>query len=538
MFISILALALAGEPTVDDVRARTRSLLESLCGARCDVVDVAIDTRPAVAKGSVAPGFDEPPEQRKVPSAIRLTLLFDARLEAAVRKFVSERIKHRIEELGLPVTIAERAIPFPALPVDEQPPRAAAAIEEPAGVQPSAAPIVINPPSSASPEPRLEPMGVMWLRLAESVPILLLALILAFVVMRLISRLEALSGSWPVDGEPEPLPTPRIASTATPAPAAGDLSLELRTHRPNTRRVVRSLIAKGEHDVVARAVAVLGDFLVRDLAHDPVSRAALPALGARTLEVMRDPIEPEARDEVLRRIRAELEADRISHLGEPRTPELDELLAYSPEAFVALAARLEERLRTVLLRHAPEHLVEAYMASVDEEARRDTVNDVFLGPAAEPREVRALAEQLRHHADAARIEGEETTRIVALLDLLPGSEQDAVASALPSRRPTLGSHAALPIESQLGRVDPNAIVAAWERLPLVDWIAYLRAAPEDLRARCLASCPERLRPVVAEELALAVPVDAERAAEARRSIVRVALDASSERPAQLPWSGV
>ncbi|MBI4814963.1 MAG: hypothetical protein HY791_01815 [Deltaproteobacteria bacterium] len=525
MFTNFAILCvLTTQPTIEDVRARTRSLLESLCGARCDVIDVAIETKPGATPAGTEPGFDDSAASRRVPSSIRLTILFDARLEAPVRKFVADRVRHRISELGLPVSVVEQNVPFPTLPVEEaRAPRVEEAPERPVPQAPQPAPpIVIAPPAQAPPvAPQLG--DVFWLRLAESVPLLLLAAILAIVVLRLVARMENLAGPW----APEPEPAgeaARPAVTVLPPPASDELVGELRTHRPSTRRVFRSLIVRGEHDVVAKSVALLGEFVVRDLAHDPMARTALPSLGEKTLDVLRAPLDADERDELLRRIRAELEADRLAHLGEPRDPELDELFGYSPEVFVALAARLDTRLRSILLRHAPEHLVEVYLSSLGEAQRRELLRELFLGAPTQPKEVRRLAEALREHGESARMEGEETTRIIGLLDVLPRAEQDAFAAEITSRRPALLT-AGLPIESQLLRAPPAALEETWSRVPVERWVVYLRTATDEIRERLLASCPTRVRPVVDEELSLAVAVDPERAAEARREIIRAVMEA-------------
>jgi hypothetical protein len=166
--------------------------------------------------------------------------------------------------------------------------------------------------------------------------------------------------------------------------------------------------------------------------------------------------------------------------------------------------------------------------SPSERAKR--VREVLEAPAAEPEELDVLAESIESQAQSALVGGYEADHIVDLLDALPADEQDALVSNLESTRPdyvrrNLGQ---LPVESSLLRVPEPALGSAWVVVPVEDWIAYLRVAPEAIRIRALAACPARLRDGVENELSLRVAADPDRATRARRRIIQAALQAAPD----------
>jgi hypothetical protein len=186
------------------------------------------------------------------------------------------------------------------------------------------------------------------------------------------------------------------------------------------------------------------------------------------------------------------------------------------------------RLRLVLLRHAPVHLTESYLRGMSPNDRAKLVRQVLEAPAAEPEEIEALADAIESQAQAALVGGYEADHIVDLLDSLPADEQDALVSDLETTRPdyvrrNLGQ---LPVESSLLRVPDQALGAAWVMVPVEDWIAYLRVAPEAIRIRAIETCPARLRDGVESELSLRVAADPDRATRARRRIIQSALQAA------------
>lgn len=529
-----------GAPSVDEVRSTARVLLQSMCGQQCDVIDVRIKSKRAAPAGSMSPGFDESPQPRMLPGEIDLALLFDSKLPAPYRKFVAERVKQRVGEFGLPVLLTEEVKPFPA------PPEPA---PEPAKIapQPTPAPQAIQPPPVA-PAPAPLPVSgpdlerVLALRLIESLPLLLAFGLLAWLVLRVLKRMDQLAGAGgrgpnlaqeldPVTLTPELVEDsrpPERAAFVLPPPSPERLAEDLRRHRGSTRRIFGRLLTRGEHDTVARAVALLGDFVVEDLSHDPGLRPALQAAGHRTAEILRAPMTDEDSEEVLRSVQAELVADRVAHRADDVRKELEVLLGWGPEAFAAIMSRLDDRLGVLLLRHAPGHLSESYLAGLPDEVRGRTVRELLAEPAAEPEEMELLVESIGAHENAALVGGYEADHIVDLLDSLPAKEQELVVSDLESARPefvrrNLGQ---LPIESALLRVPEQALAAAFAVVPIEDWLAYLRVAPHGIKERAIAACPSRLRDGLMEELGLRIAPDLERATLARRRIVRAALSAA------------
>jgi hypothetical protein len=528
-------------PSVDDVRTAARSMLESMCREQCDVIDVRIKTKRATPMGSVTPGFDDAPQARVVPSEIDLTLLFDNKLAPDYRKFVSERVKQRIGEMGLPVLVTDQTRAFPPPPKlpDETPP--------PPPQQPAPQPVIIQPPMQAPPQPLPQPQidlkDAFFLKLIEALPLLLIFGILAWLVLRVLKKMDELvtkerapPPEHPVNDSltltPEVIEegtrTPERGAMRLPPPSPERLSSDLRLHRGSTRRIFRRLLVRQEHDVVAHAVALLGEFVVEDLTHDPALRQSLLAAGHRTAEILRAPITDEETEEILRILQAELVADRVAHRADDVRKELEVLLGWGPEAFAALMSRLDDRLQLLLLRHAPVHLSESFLSGLAPEARADMVRKLLAAPSAEPEEIELLSEAIEVQKQAAIVGGYEADHIVDLLDALPAPEQELVVSDLESTRPefvrrNLGQ---LPVESSLARVPEHALQSAWAVVPFEDWIAYLRVAPEAIKQRAVAACPQRLRDGLVEELRLRVAPDLDRATAARRKIVRAALNAA------------
>ncbi len=534
---ALLALSAQAEkapPSIDDLRTETRGLLQSMCGDQCDVIDVKVRQKRVAPPGSGAPGFDDAPTAKLVPSDVELTLLFDQKLTKPYRDFVADRVKQRVSELGLPVLIQQQVRSFPAPPpppIEPPPPYPQ--------MPPPPPPVIVQPPPppvAATPQPKTDLAEALLLRMIEALPLLLLFALLAWMVMRVMKRMEtlAMGGRAPLDDEevitPEVIEESRPPETrglTIPPPRVDELSHDLGRHRGSTRRVFRRLLMAGDYDSVARSVALLGDFVVQDLSHDPQVRRALGAAGQRTAEILRSPITEEEKEELLRIVHAELVADRVAHRSDDVRDELEALLSWGPEAFAAMMARLDPRLGVVLLRHAPAHLTESYLKGLSPKVRAVRVREMLEAPAAEPEEIDVLGEVLDSQAQAALVGGYEADHIVDLLDSLPADEQDALVTNLESTKPeyvrrNLGQ---LPVESSLLRVPEYALGAAWVTVPVEDWIAYLRVAPEAIRSRTLAACPARLRDGVESELSLRVAADPDRAARARRRIIQAALQA-------------
>jgi hypothetical protein len=538
----LIALAAQDKPapSVDEIRTETRGLLQTMCGDQCDVIDVKIRQKRVAPPGSGAPGFDDAPQSKTVPGDVELTLLFDQKLTKPYRDFVADRVKQRVAELGLPVLIQQQVRSFPAPPpppIEPLPPLPQYPPPQPVIVQPPPPPPPPAPEIAKPAQPDLQ--QALLLRLIEALPLLLLFGLLAWMVMRVMKRMENLAMGRPLQNEDDEVLTPEIVEESRPPstkamtippPRTDELAGDLNRYRGSTRRIFRRLLMAGEYDTVARSVALLGDFVVQDLSHDPMVRRALGAAGQRTSEILRNPITEDEKEELLRTVHAELVADRVAHRSDDVRDELEALLSWGPEAFAAMMSKLDRRLGVVLLRHAPGHLTESYLKGLSPSERAKRVREVLEAPAAEPEELDVLAESIESQAQSALVGGYEADHIVDLLDALPADEQDALVSNLESTRPdyvrrNLGQ---LPVESSLLRVPEPALGSAWVVVPVEDWIAYLRVAPEAIRIRALAACPARLRDGVENELSLRVAADPDRATRARRRIIQAALQAAPD----------
>ncbi len=530
MLVEWMLAAISALPTEAEVRAQARGVLEPLCRGRCDVVEVEIKTRPAEPRGAAAPGFEDLPEARLALSEIQLTVLFDQRLDARFRQFASERLTERVGELGRPVKVSPkiRLFPDPPDPLESPPPPPPPPEPEP----------LESPPPPPPPEPEAPPSpdyGDLALRrVLEVAPLFLLFGLLAWLVLRVLRRLEDLvfdlRAPVPAPAAPASPPQPKAPEPVLPPPTMAAVKEGFQAHRASARRVVRRLLLAGEHETVARAVAVLGEQLVQDLGRDPELRPALLDTGRRAAEQLRTPITEAERDELLRVLEAELLADRIAHGGDDGPTELAPMLGFGPEAFASFVAGLDDRrLALLALRHGPAHLTEAFLRGLDDGQRAALVAEAVEAPAGTPEELRTLAEEVHRHGAAAELSGFEADHLIELLDSLPADAQDRLLDRLEAVRPEFVRRSAgrLPVESSLRRVPLSALSAAWNEVPLEAWIAYLRVAPADIRARAFDACPNRLRPAVQEELDLRVPADPDAARAARRRVVAAAVASSA-----------
>lgn len=527
--------ASAATPSVDELRAEARSLLQTVCGWQCDVVDVRIKPKAVAPVGAVAPGFDDTPAARSAPGSVDVTLLLDAALAPSLRAFVTERVRTRLSELGLPVTVTERVVAFPPRPsVSPVDPPAPAPTPPPAAPAPT---IVIPPAPSAAPapppapEPKAPALERLVDRLIEALPLLLLGLLLAWTVLRVLSRYEAMLSAPPEPAAepPPPTPPPPPPPPATlPPPDVQALEALLAARRGGARRVFARLLAAGEDEVVAHAVARFGPGYLADVAADPAHTAALARAARRAAAVLQGETSLEAQHAALRVLDAELVADRVAYPVEPVPAPLEPVLALGPEAHAALVDALSGRPRVLLLKHGPADLTRAYVAGRTPAARASLTREIVVTAPATAAELEALGQAIAGHLPSAALAAGESERLAELVDLLPAAEQEALVGALGQARPDLlrASGGRLPVESALATVPEAALTRSFDAVPLSTWATYLRTAPEGLRARAVAACPRRLSEALAEELALRVTADAHTVALARRAVVRAALEAA------------
>ncbi|MFO0725043.1 MAG: FliG C-terminal domain-containing protein [Myxococcota bacterium] len=538
VFAAILAIAAPRPalakppPTADDVRTEGRALLQSICGWQCDLTDVAIKNKPASAPGGALPGFDETPAERQIPGAIELGLLMDQKLTAAFRTFVTERLRSRIGEWGLPVTITPRVTPFPDRPTppsDErdrvEPPRPT---PEPTMAPASAAPqpIIIQPPAPAAPAPGPDPRDALFGRLLEAIPLLLLGLLLAFTVLAIMRRYENfLSAAPPEDAQKQGGGAEPAVREKAPPPDLRVLREALLARRAGTRRIFAELVQRGDHELVARAVALLGEGILRDLGRDPAHRAPLLEIGRKTQAILETSQSQEAQEEALAKISGLLTADRVAHPIEPLPAALEGLLGLGPNAFAALVERQEGRARALLLKYGPAHLVTTFFDGLAPAERAKVALEIAATRPGDPSEMQELSQAVASELPGVELAELEVERLAALLERLPADEQDRMLESLGRTRPELLRRNAqdLPVESLLLSADPQAIGLAFAELPLEEWAAYLRVAPEAIKKRVVEACPERLRAGLAEELGLRVEIVHERAMEARRRVLRTVL---------------
>lgn len=539
-----LVMMVGAVPTEAEVRALARDALEPLCRGRCDVVDVELKTR-AVRRGRVEPGFGDA-ELAVELRQVRMTILFDQRLQPSFRRFAIDRVKARVGELdGEPtvrVTPRVRPFPEPAEPLEGPspppvPPPQTVVIEHRNAPEPA------PPEPSPEADPPTRPQPPSWgerllSRLLDFLPALLLFVLAAWLVLRVMRRMEDLvfdlrqppappapaSADEPGEGDghggAEPLPPPTVQGVAE----------GLERHRPSTRRVFRKLLLAGEHAIVARAVALFGDRVVRDLAHDPSVKPALVETGTRAAAALEEPMTDADRDALLRRLEAELIADRVAFGGEDLRPELEPLLGFGPEAFARFVGGLDDPdLARAALRHGPTHLVDAYLRGLDESDQRAVVGDLVEAAPATPETLARLGAAIEDRTEASEVGGWEADHWVDLVDGLPGPMQDELLERLARVRPDFMRRNAgrLPVESALLHVPEAALASAWSAVPLDVWLRYLRTAPAAIRSRLLTACPPRLLPGVEDELSLRVGVDPEAARSARRQVIGAALAAQT-----------
>src|SRR5262245_54241547 len=279
------ATTLTGKVKADaEERARVEvaDLLRTLCPEQC--VLLGVEARVEEETSSDAPpGFEQVTPGAKLPvlRTLSATVLLDEELPSAFRSKARSLVSERLKALGAAPSVNIQTVKFP--------PRNAPHLD--ADDKDKKAEPFLPKPDQGEGQPPLSPGDRMQERLAESAPLLAVALLALLAVlgvgalMVLAMRRAQAPATLP---EYEELVEPEQAVSAGAAAVPVELSPErarrlekaLREERTVRNALIRDALRKGEAPLVARWAREMGDFLLEDVQADVVPQEAIQRLSA------------------------------------------------------------------------------------------------------------------------------------------------------------------------------------------------------------------------------------------------------------------
>src|SRR6185295_2257202 len=264
-------------------RVEVADLLRTLCPEQCVLLGVEARVEEETS-ADAPPGFEQVTPGAKLPvlRTLSATVLLDEELPSAFRSKARSLVSERLKALGAAPTVNIQTVKFPPrnaphLDADDKDKKA-----DP-----------FPKPDPAENQPQLSPGEKMQERLAESAPLLVVALLALLAVLG-VGALMVLAMRR-ASQAPAPLPEyeelPEVeqaqgAGAAAPVPVelsperARRLEKSLREERTVRNALIRDALRKGEAPLVARWAREMGDFLLEDVQSDVVPHEAIQRLSA------------------------------------------------------------------------------------------------------------------------------------------------------------------------------------------------------------------------------------------------------------------
>ena len=499
-------------------RLEVADLLRTLCPEQC--VLLSVEARVEEETSSEAPpGFEAVTPGAKLPVLRSLTasVLLDEELPSPFRTRARALVSERLKALGAQPTVNVQTVKFP--------PRNAPHLDAEDKLKNAEPPKL---PEAAREGPVLTPWERVQERLAESAPLLAVAMLAALaliatgILMAMAMRKAQAPPQQPV--EYEELAEPGELAAAAPA-AAPELSPErarrlersLREERGVRNALVREALQKGEAPLVARWARELGDFLIEDVQADVVPKEAIIRLSA---ELTRPPsADPAARAASLQELEGRLMAARLVHASESAEAAFSFLEGVRPERFAAACQGLSPAALEMALRFAPP----AHRAAALKRFPPATKQEIALAwvrrPDPSASHAHAVADELKALvADASSHASRVEQMLLEVVDSMPPGEQEKLVRRL--EREGDGRMArALVTEATLRETPVEVLGAAVLGLPPASLLSYLSGAESDLREQVLAACPRTLQGELKEELGLGRTAAPEEFSAARRELL-------------------
>jgi len=500
-------------------RVEVADLLRTLCPEQC--VLLGVEARVEEETSSDAPpGFEQVTPGAKLPvlRTLSATVLLDEELPSAFRSKARSLVSERLKALGAAPSVNIQTVKFP--------PRNAPHLD--ADDKDKKAEPFLPKPDPGEGQPALSPGDRVQERLAESAPLLAVALLALLAVlgvgalMVLAMRRAQAPATLP---EYEELVEPEQAASAGAAAVPVELSPErarrlekaLREERTVRNALVRDALRKGEAPLVARWAREMGDFLLEDVQADVVPQEAIQRLSA---ELTKPPATDAAsRAASIQELEGRLMAARLLHASESAEAAFSFLEGVRPERFASACQGLSPAALEMALRFAPP----AHRAAALKRFSASTKQEIALAwvrrPDPSASHAHAVADELKALVADATGHGSRVEQMVLeVVDSLPPGEQEKLVRRL--EREGDGRVArALVTEASLRETPVEVLGAAVLQLPPASLLSYLSGAEPDLRDQVLAACPRSLQGELKEELTLGRTSAPEEFLAARRELL-------------------
>ncbi len=497
-----------------EVQARQtiENLFARLCPGRCELVEIGVELADPSPVGEVVPGFESVVGQnfQSDVKTITATVLLDSKLPRNFQSNLPRMIRYRLANLAPTINVRPEVLDFPEPQLEPMPPympEPPRRTWEPPPV-PELAPIpepapIVEPPV----EPPVEP--TLWDRLAPFVaglapwigPIIMM-LVLFGLLMALVRRLQALSGTSAAGG------TERARREGQPDVEA--LLDELNSSRAVRNRVLRRWLIEDEEGV-ARLVRLFGPQIVSDLKSDGSLTAALGRV-SEFVAHEREALGPDDIKKTCGELEARLTAARIVHDDQALAMDWEFLEGLSSQNLRRILSSCSATEIAYVVGQLPPTLRTNYLESLDATDRRQLV----LGTSSDlmtKEEALALASRLRKGADDVSHIGREADGQAALvLDMLRAlqlEEQEEMLRELKGKRPELSGVVLerIVLETTLLQIPGELAADAIHRTPVEQLAAFLRGTRATVRDHVLSVAPGSKRQAVMTELSLDVPVN-------------------------------
>src|SRR6185295_16182968 len=297
-------------------------------------------------------------------------------------------------------------------------------------------------PDPAENQPQLSPGEKMQERLAESAPLLVVALLALLAVLG-VGALMVLAMRR-ASQAPAPLPEyeelPEVeqaqgAGAAAPVPVelsperARRLEKSLREERTVRNALIRDALRKGEAPLVARWAREMGDFLLEDVQSDVVPHEAIQRLSA---ELTKPPATDAAsRAASIQELEGRLMAARLLYASESAEAAFSFLEGVRPERFASACQGLSPAALEMALRFAPA----AHRAAAFKRFPASTKQEIALAwvrrPDPSASHAHAVADELKALvADATGHASRVEQMVLEVVDSLPPGEQEKLVRRL------------------------------------------------------------------------------------------------------------
>ncbi|HYV49967.1 MAG TPA: hypothetical protein VFA20_34165 [Myxococcaceae bacterium] len=519
-------------------RVEVADLLRTLCPEQCVLLGVEARVEEETS-ADAPPGFEQVTPGAKLPvlRTLSATVLLDEELPSAFRSKARSLVSERLKALGAAPTVNIQTVKFP--------PRNAPHLD--ADDKDKKADPFPKPDPSEN-QPQLSPGEKMQERLAESAPLLVVALLALLAVLG-VGALMVLAMRR-ASQAPAPLPEyeelPEVeqaqgAGAAAPVPVelsperARRLEKSLREERTVRNALIRDALRKGEAPLVARWAREMGDFLLEDVQSDVVPHEAIQRLSA---ELTKPPATDAAsRAASIQELEGRLMAARLLYASESAEAAFSFLEGVRPERFASACQGLSPAALEMALRFAPA----AHRAAAFKRFPASTKQEIALAwvrrPDPSASHAHAVADELKALvADATGHASRVEQMVLEVVDSLPPGEQEKLVRRL--EREGDGKVAkALVTEASLRETPVEVLGAAVLQLPPASLLSYLSGAEPDIRDQVLAACPRSLQGELKEELTLGRTTAPEEFLAARRELLARLRDELDRRGARANGNG-